>query len=243
VGALKLHTEQNYTGLKVVYGGLYESKKSVQRFLRIDPKPDYSQSLYSSMNNNPISFNDPLGDTVRHTFRSGFLGIFGKKVTVDYRDGQYFNKGTNVAYGGKLHNYQRGLLRDLSTLSNNGATIAMMGGLVNSNQIIQIEKGASSSNGGAEFDGQRANANPGQPLIVRINSVGKTFQSNDVNQGGVGGWIPTFVNLAHEFAHVQDWISNGNINFLAVNGWYVSNMIVGRVIGRTEIFATDMEIG
>jgi len=34
------------------------------RFWQKDPKPDYSKSLYSSMNNNPISFNDPLGDTV-----------------------------------------------------------------------------------------------------------------------------------------------------------------------------------
>ena len=34
------------------------------RFWQIDPRPDYSQSLYSSMNNNPISFNDPLGDSI-----------------------------------------------------------------------------------------------------------------------------------------------------------------------------------
>jgi hypothetical protein len=37
MGALKLHTEQNYTGLRVVYGGLYEERKSVQRFLNVDP--------------------------------------------------------------------------------------------------------------------------------------------------------------------------------------------------------------
>ncbi len=37
MGALKLHTEQNYTGLKVVYGGLYEGEKSVQRFWSVDP--------------------------------------------------------------------------------------------------------------------------------------------------------------------------------------------------------------
>ena len=34
------------------------------RFWQIDPRPDYSQSLYSSMSNNPISFNDPLGDSI-----------------------------------------------------------------------------------------------------------------------------------------------------------------------------------
>lgn len=34
------------------------------RWWQIDPKPDYSQSLYSSMNNNPISFNDQYGDSI-----------------------------------------------------------------------------------------------------------------------------------------------------------------------------------
>ena len=36
------------------------------RFWQIDPRPDYSQSSYSSMCNNPISFNDPLGDSINN---------------------------------------------------------------------------------------------------------------------------------------------------------------------------------
>lgn len=54
-----------------------------------DPKPNYSLSLFSGMNNNnPILFNDPLGDTVIIKFRN-VDDIFEKSKLFN-RDGSEF---------------------------------------------------------------------------------------------------------------------------------------------------------
>jgi hypothetical protein len=227
------------SGLEIYVTPFRSLDPQLGRWWQLDPKPDFAQSMYSSMNNSPILLNDPLGDTVRHTFRTGFLGIFGKKVTVDYANGKYYNAGTTTEYVGKLRNYQKGLLGDLTTLSYNTVTSSMMGNLVNSTQVIQIKNGGSSENGGASFEAVSAVANPGKPLIVNY-SVGKSFRSSEVNQGGSNVGIPSFVALAHEFAHVQDYLTNGSTNFLKSSKWYTST-IDGRDVARSEIFATDVE--
>lgn len=58
--------EQNNDFDLNMYDAFYRNlDPQIGRFWQIDPKPDESQSLYSAMRNNPILFNDLLGDTAR----------------------------------------------------------------------------------------------------------------------------------------------------------------------------------
>jgi RHS repeat-associated protein len=91
----------------------------IGRWWQADPKPNMVESLYATMANNPLSKNDPLGDTAVVRWRSGFLGL-GRRHEARYVGDEWIDSKTRqgVDIGGVSKSAKR-IMNDYDGLNQN----------------------------------------------------------------------------------------------------------------------------
>jgi RHS repeat-associated protein len=218
---------------------------AIGRWWQVDPKASstYDMSVYSSMNNNPVRFNDPLGDVVDIEHRRGFLGL-GKKETLTYNNGA-LTKADGSAYTGRVGGFLKKAVGALNGIAAGSATGAkLLGEAQSSANTFKIVK----TSGGNEFK----ESNTMAANAKAINATSPTAGAPSGGSGGTVYWNPSKgntmevgggypvrsdTNLAHELLGHGIDANRGEMDNTVVNGlkrdeWqatYVENTIRGEM--------------
>ncbi len=210
------------TGLYYFSARYYDPRTSMWQ--SVDPKPNYSESPYAAMQNNPIIYTDPLGDTARIHFRTGFLGL-GAKHQVDYNNGTLKNTD-GTAYTGEIKGFLKRAVAGLDRLRAGGQNgNKLVSDIQSSTQTVNIIRGSNSFN-----------ANDPSTKMTNVvrwspgNSDGGPDELLNTNR-------PAFIGLGHELAHANDQIADGQVDYGA---WYTPTGST-LPVPKAEIYSTHIE--
>ena len=161
----------------------------ISQFYATDPLaekyPNFSPYTYTA--DNPVMLVDPDGKKIKVSFRTGFLGIFGKKVTLTYDSkNQYWIGADGKKYTGKMSKFVKRVWMDLKKNQENILGKEIVHNLSNDKLEHFIKNGDPNSNRSDTDD---------------IYYYGSYYNNQRIFQGGKSGSTPGYAVLGHEMAH------------------------------------------
>jgi YD repeat-containing protein len=183
----------------------------------VDPKPNPSFSNYAIMQGSPIWFSDPLGDTVRVSYK-------GSDLT--YNDNKFFNSngseygGKGIGRDGSYKGFLGETLNAINSIAKGAEGKNLIDELVSSENVFTINKGP--KNLFSANSPSKAGANITEVQEATGNKVGSTgsggtiYWNPNITESGFDTdgkrTRPAYIGLAHELFHGRD-ANQGQLHF------------------------------
>lgn len=171
------------------------------------------------MDNNPIRYEDFLGDTAIVTWHSGFLGL-GKKHEARYVGNQWIDSKSRATINRKdvSRNWVQNKMKDYTTLNGDKNFNDVTSAINNAKNSINLMNGGAPSTDAPKYFKDLINGTANPDIDVHTQGT-ETLPSQLFGTKGDQN-TPSYIVLGHELGHVYDLLNSGGntANFTQIKG-------------------------